>query len=127
NWGFLAPDGGKGVAEQLQDENSLLRYYIRVGNLKKKYPWLAWGSIENLNQYTDSAVAAYRVRNPDDGRSIIVAHNTHYSDTKNINAILSSASGKEYEGFAVSGWSGKGTCDGTFNLPGYSTVIFREY
>jgi alpha-amylase len=128
NWGYLAPDGGKGVAEQLLDEGSLLRYYIRVGNLKKKYPWLAWGIIENLNNYTDPEVAAYRVTNPDDQRSIIIAHNTKYSDPAiNIDAILGNA--KFYEGFSVHGWSSNGeqASNGTFSLPPYSTVIFKEY
>jgi glycosidase len=127
NWSKLAPENGQGVAQQLQDENSLLRYYIRVGNLKRKYPWLAWGIVESLNANTDPAVAAYRLTNPDDGRSIIVAHNTDYSVKKNINAILSNA--KVLEGFAVSGWSSNGeqSCTGAFDLPPYSTVIFREY
>ncbi|MDR1278753.1 MAG: hypothetical protein LBK02_08380 [Treponema sp.] len=121
NWWQMAPAAGEGVEEQLQNENSLLRYYIRAGNLKKKYPWLAYASIENLNKTGDEAVAAYRLRH--EGKSIIVTHNTDYSNQKDINL----PNARYYEGFSVHGWTDKGPFPGgVFSLPAYSTVVFSE-
>jgi hypothetical protein len=127
----MAPASGEGVKEQLANENSLLRYYVKVGNLKLRYPWIAYGDIEGLNNW-DSHVAAYRVFNPDTNaavKSVVIAHNTDYATPHGV--TLPNAS--EYWGFAVkkswesAGWEGRGPYNGSnFDLPGYSTVVFEE-
>jgi hypothetical protein len=92
-WPELAPKSGKGVAQQLNDPASLLRHYIRVGNLKTRYPWLAYGKIESAagiwnggeNGAESNSLCAYRLTNPDNpSQHLIIAHNTNYMDNQKI-------------------------------------------
>jgi glycosidase len=83
-WSFdgLASRYGNGVGEQLTDDYSLLRHYIRVGNLKSRYPFVAWGAMDIINT-GNSKICAYRItdtwkQSPTYGKSVIVAHNTYY-------------------------------------------------
>jgi glycosidase len=82
-YGRIDPASGDGAAEQLGDSNSLLRYYIDLINLKKKYPWIAWGKIDSNGLDVDNKgqVGAYRVTNhdpadPDYGKSVVIVHNS---------------------------------------------------
>jgi len=71
-----------GVGEQLKNDNSLLRHYIRIQNMKNRYPWIAWGTIDTNGISVDNngQVAAYRVTDSDTrsatyGKSVVIAHN----------------------------------------------------
>ena len=88
--GQIESDSGNGVAEQLTISDSLLRYYIDVINLKKKYPWIAWGKTDNNDIDVDNKgqIAAYRVTNhdpasPDYGKSVVIVHNSDDSQGYN--------------------------------------------
>jgi hypothetical protein len=133
---------GEGVKEQLANENSLLSYYIRVSNLKIRYPWIAFGPFETVNP-VDSQVAAYRVFNPhepgkdpDPGvKSVIIAHNTDYETTHTIpnNGDGTLQDAVYFRGFGVKkasqnvGWKAEGPVGSpVFGIPGYATVVFEE-
>ena len=71
-----------GVAEQLNNDNSLLRHYIKIQNMKSRYPWIAWGAIDTNGITVDDngQVGAYRVTDNDPrsstyGKSVVIAHN----------------------------------------------------
>jgi glycosidase len=126
-----------GVEEQLKDENSLLRHYIRVVNLKKLYPWLAYGyKIQGLN-VNDSRLSAFRVVNPDnEAQSVVIVHSTSPYDDIGINfadAGFRKTTGVRYDGISafvpdVFSSADSGTADNSYDsLPGYSTFVFREY
>jgi glycosidase len=127
DWSVKAPPSGKGVEEQLEDDYSLLRYYIKVINLKNKYRWLAWGPVESLGQQGgDNALSAYRVKDPETGHTIVVAHNTDwYSDR-----WFKLPKAKGVEGFSArsNDWYPALESDGeSVRMPPYSTAIIREY
>ena len=82
---------GNGVEEQLNEEYSLLNHYIRVGNLKSRYPFIAWGKmelvrpvqVEGNGEWVNAYIAAWRVidtweKSPTFGKSVVIAHNTSY-------------------------------------------------
>jgi len=76
-----------GVEEQLLDERSLLRHYIRIQNMKMRHPFIAWGQVDRHGIETDDRgqVAAFRVSDdnpysPTYGRSVVVAHNVASHD-----------------------------------------------
>jgi len=71
-----------GVAEQLTNSDSLLRHYIKIQNMKNRYPWIAWGKIDTAGIDVDGngQVGAYRVTDDDPrsktyGESVVIAHN----------------------------------------------------
>jgi len=76
-----------GVGEQLKNDDSLLRHYIKIQNMKNRYPWIAWGKIDTAGIDVDGngQVGAYRVTdnrptidgkpNPNFNRSVVIAHN----------------------------------------------------
>jgi glycosidase len=138
DWPVKAPPSGKGVEEQLKDDYSMLRYYIKILNLKKEYPWLAYGyKIENLGSLEDSnSVGAFRVYNPDepgpDGsyRSIVIAHNTDW----NADRWFSYYTASDFVPYAVHGFSVRNNdwypaieSDKEIRMPPYSTAIIVEY
>ncbi|MDR0784667.1 MAG: hypothetical protein LBE74_02115 [Treponema sp.] len=137
-WSEQAPNpenGGLSVDDQLKDENSLLRVYIRANNLKKKYPFIAWGDIESLNnQINIKEIAAYRVidndpKSPTVGKRVVVAHNTNYA----YDIGFSLPTGKvplnnELPGYSVRNPNWKPTISDTHwvSLPPYSSAIIEE-
>jgi alpha-amylase len=127
DWPNKAPPSGQGVEEQLNNEYSLLRYYVRVINLKNRYPWLAYGPVASLGQQGgDDALSAYRVTNPETGETIVVAHNTDWNGDRWF--TLPDAEG--IEGFSVRSrdWNPAIESGGvTVRMPPYSTAIIREY
>jgi alpha-amylase len=143
-WTTPAPENkpqGGGVKEQLAMPESLLRYYITVGNYKKKYPWIAWGStsFEGLNVDSKNQVAAFRITDNDPasqtyGKSVVIAHNTsknESSDPGYANGYISVPKAKGYDAISAWGAARKVWDDeytpGVYWITPYSTVIFREY
>jgi glycosidase len=132
-WPQKAPLSGQGVEEQLANDNSMLRFYIRLINMKRKYPWLAYGhnfESVNLNNYE---VAAFRVTNPDDpGQTLLVVQNVDSGGSKQItlpaavtwydfvNANYDNNPANLEGGGAAAGGS-------AFTVYSYNTYIFREY
>jgi glycosidase len=132
-WKYQASLYNNGVEEQLKDQDSLLRHYIRVINLKRQWPWLAYGhKIEGLT-VSDSRLSAYRVVNPDNpGESVVIVHSTSPYDDVSINfAALGFRKTTEVEYNGLSAFTSDvytGTSDNDYNnLPGYSTFVFQEY
>jgi len=79
-YGQEVPPKGS-VEEQLANSDSLLRHYIKVINLKNKYPWIAWGALETIG--TEGNLSAFRVTDDDKnsetyGKSIVALHNVSY-------------------------------------------------
>jgi|GEM_PF-469483 len=89
------PAYGGGVAQQLEQEWSILRHYMRLQNMRLRHPFIAWGRVDDVGIQTDmrGQVAAFRVTddkpflldwqgrptgepNPTYGRSVVIAHNT---------------------------------------------------
>jgi glycosidase len=137
DWPVKAPPSGKGVEEQLKDEHSLLRYYVKISNLKNEYPWLAYGyKIEDLGGLGDNAVGAFRVYNPDkpgpDGsyQSIVIAHNTDWGTERWFNYYTTS----KFVPHAIHGFSARSNewfpaieSNKEIRMPPYSTAIIVEY
>ncbi|MDR3276475.1 MAG: hypothetical protein LBT11_04585 [Treponema sp.] len=71
-------DAPAGVAEQLRDEGSVLRYYIEAIRLKNRYPLIYTGT-PALIDGTDRAVAAFTLSSEGtlsrDGETIALLHN----------------------------------------------------
>ena len=71
---------GDGVEEQREDPYSLLRHYIRLGNLKYRHPQIAWGRME-LVDLGSHHLGAWWIRdntwpgNPAPRRKVLVVHN----------------------------------------------------
>ncbi|GHU35382.1 alpha-amylase [Spirochaetia bacterium] len=131
NWWQATPESGQGVMQQLKDPGSLLRYYIRANNLKNKYPWIAYGSIE-MFPVTDFHVAAYRMTDTDPEsdtyrKSVVIVHNTDPGAGHGI--AFDPGTISRHFGFSVSGWGVPDPTSftgGTFTLDPYSTVVFEE-
>jgi glycosidase len=135
------PPSRKGVEEQLKDEYSLLRHYIRISNIKRQYPWVSYASkIEGLDA-RDQRISAYRVYNPAvqdaDGKypqSIVVVHNVANDDVvfnwhdKRIIPNPKKALGlsaRDYKWTVNIGISGD---DGNeISMPPYSSAIITEF
>jgi len=135
------PVYGGGVKEQLQDGGSLLRHYIKIQNMKMRYPWIAWGKVDDAGITKDpqGIIAAYRVTDDKPGsltfgRSVVIAHNTS-PDGAHGYIIVPSA--KSYEDISAA-WEPvldeperpyvfTGGDSGEYRLKPYTTVIFREY
>jgi len=136
------------AAEQLANPDSLLRYYITVGNLKKKYPWIAYGKTDDNGIVKDSIgqVAAFRVTDDDPqsatfGKSVIIAHNTSREERMEAqgqdwrSGYIKTPNVKGYEAISAHGSSTpvKQIVDPddlssvAFWIEPYATVIFREY
>jgi len=148
NWSLNNPNGhGRpaweergGVYQQLTIEGSLLRHYIRVQNMKNRYPWIAWGRVSESDIFVDNdgQVGAYRVTDNDPasatfGKSVIVAHNAarfgRAGDFPDGYIQLPRARGQPD---AVSAWGDSNPVRwdpalSAWWIKPYSTVIFREY
>ena len=131
-WPVKAPPGGKGVEEQLDDPSSLLRFYIKIINLKNRYRWLSYAhNIEHVD-FFDSRISAYRVENPDrPGQKILLVQNTDQYNTITLNLprpvtryYCASVFGNQENHDQKNGDEFTGN---TFDINGYSSVIFQEY
>jgi glycosidase len=73
---------GNGVEEQMRDYFSLLRHYIRLGNLKNRHPFIAWGEMELFDTGNNKIAAWYSTDNrqgsPTRGERVLLVHNTDY-------------------------------------------------
>jgi glycosidase len=132
-WPHQASLYNNGVEEQLKDKDSLLRHYIRVINLKKRWPWLAYGHKIQALYGSDSRLSACRVVNPENaGQSLVIVHSTSPYDDISIN--FAALGFRKTDGVLFRGLSAfssdvyEGTADNGYNsLPGYSTFVFQEY
>jgi alpha-amylase len=131
-WPSKAPLNGKGVEEQLADDNSLLRFYIKIGNLKNRYRWFSYGyNIESVD-VGDGRISALRVANPDNpGQTILLVQNTDQRETVTIKVPRPVT-----RWYGASVWNNMDRPIGEewpvdagteFNIYGYSSVIFQEY
>jgi alpha-glucosidase len=73
---------GSNVDAQINDPNSLLRFYIRAINLKNRYPQIHWGT-PTLIPIPGNAVSAYRVNSRGEMRDVAVVHN-HGSSSQTV-------------------------------------------
>jgi len=121
---------GNGVEEQFGVEYSLLNHYIRLGNLKSRYPFIAWGKMEIINT-GNSDIAAWRITDtwkdsPTFGKSAVVAHNASYNSDRTF--ILNTAMWIDGLSSRDLSWLPSISSDGiTINLPPYSSAIIGEY
>ena len=139
-WNEKAPPSGKGVEEQLLDSNSLLRFYIKINNLKHRYPWFSCGhNIESVYisrddnsmfGVPDGRISAYRVYNPEDpGQSILLVQNTdQYSS---ITIKLPRDVTRYYCASVFNNQDDNNVwitpAGSTFEVMGFSSVIFQEF
>jgi len=141
------PAEGGGVEQQRGNPGSLLRHYMKIQNMKSRYPWIAWGRTDNIGIDTDNdgQVGAYRVtddnpQSPTFGKSVVIAHNTRESPREGnypdgylkIPPIPGVARINCYE--AVSSWQEPAAVPVSYDagldaywLRPYTTAIFREY
>jgi glycosidase len=133
SWPHQASLYNNGVEEQLKDPDSLLRHYIRVINLKKRWPWMSYGYKIEALYGSDSRLSAYRVVNPaDEGQSLVIVQSTSPYDDISIDfAALGfrKTTGVLYYGLsAFSSDTYEGEAGNSYNkLPGYSSFVFQEY
>ena len=133
------PAYGGGVNEQINTTDSLLRYYIKIQNMKKRYPWIAWGKTDAANIDTDmqGIVAAFRVTDdkPDSatfGKSVVIAHNTGGGgDPNGPHGYIKVPNSKGYEASSALYNPDpqpvvQGNEPGVYWLKPYTTAIFRE-
>jgi len=132
NWSLKAKQSryGNGVEEQLSGEYSLLNHYIRVGNLKSKYPFIAWGRME-LVVTSNKNIGAWRVtdtwkESPTYGKSVIVAHNGNYDSAEEFKLPQTVY---WIDGVSARGldWMPHIKSDGTVHLPSYYSAVIGEY
>jgi glycosidase len=129
-----------GVSEQLTNPNSLLRHYIRIQNMKKRYPWISWGRVDNHGIDIDMQghVSAYRVTDdkpgsPTLGRSVVIAHNTtRVEPNRDSNGYIKVPRAAGFEAVGVGPLSSSQPVIYDTTLDAYwirpnATVIFREY
>jgi len=129
-WPVKAPPSGKGVEEQLEDGGSLLRFYIKIINLKNRYRWLCYAhNIESV-YVGDGRISAIRVANPDNpGQTVLLVQNTNQYETITVNLP-----NPVYRYYCASVFGNQDDNKewivpaGTpFNVNGFSSVIFQEY
>ncbi|MDR1540672.1 MAG: alpha amylase [Clostridiales bacterium] len=112
---YIAPE--KGAAEQLQDENSLLRFYIDAVALKNKHPAIAKGATSPIDS-GNKAVAAYQQT---DGKSaIIILHNLGFDQAS---VTLPAESSYELAGFLAASGGDVSLRGNSVDLPGFSSTI----
>ena len=136
-WSFdaLASRYGNGVEEQFGSEYSLLNHYVRLGNLKNRYPFIAWGTMDIIDT-GNSHIAAWRItdnwqKSPTYGKSVVVAHNAHYGDGDQEFRLDSA---KWIDGQSARGldwlptlYRNDATGAVTVKLPSYYSAIIGEY
>jgi len=137
SWAVKAPPSGKGVEEQLLDGGSLLRFYIKIINLKNRYKWLSYAHniesvyIENNDNNGDGRIAAVRVENPaKPGQTLLMVQNTDQYSSVTIKLPR-----QVYRYYSASVFGNQDDKNENFTGPegseftvyGFSTVIFQEY
>jgi len=124
---------GTGVEEQMQDETSLLRHYIRLGNLKYRHPFIAWGRMEFLdtgNRYlgawwiTDnwSGSPTFNPRRP----RVLVAHNANaWPGGDQVFSLPPGYTAYWIDGIGARNhnWRPSILADGSINMPPFSSAI----
>jgi len=111
-----------GVDTQLEDKDSLLRFYIEAIRLRNKYPEISRGvpSAVKLSDISDRSLAAYRVTWND--KEVIVLHNLS-DEEKTVK--ISDVTVKKLGGMlSAGGGTAKVTKDGVY-MPAYSTVVIQ--
>jgi alpha-amylase len=130
DWPVKAPPSGRGVDEQIKDPSSLLSFYIKIINLKNKYPWFAYAHNIEAQYLADGRIAAYRVANPDKPeQTVLLVQNTDKDTTMTIQiprAVTHYASASVF-GNQDNDKDWKAAAGTSFDVFGYSTVIFQEY
>ncbi|MBQ8001335.1 MAG: hypothetical protein IJ298_09110 [Ruminococcus sp.] len=62
-----------GVAQQTEDENSLLSFYRRIVKIKNQNPEIARGHITETYTFDNTAICAYKVEY--EGKALLIIHN----------------------------------------------------
>jgi len=129
---------GNGVEEQFRDEWSLLMHYIRLGSLKSRYPFIAWGEMDVIDT-GNHHLAVYRLTDrrrgsATYGKSAVVAHNADYNNDQVFHLPEWSDTGNPLlpqwiDGLCSRNYNWRPTIrsDGTVNLPPYSSAIIGEF
>ena len=131
---LLPRNGQGGVDIQLANEYSLLRHYIRVSNLKNRYPFIAWGDME-IVETGNSILSAYRItdtepRSATYGKSVVVAHNTKSSHDGGSDVYFRLPTAKWIDGVSAQdlAWRPAIQIDGeTIRMPPFTSAIIGEY
>lgn len=121
-----APADG-GVKQQLENDNSLLKFYQRVIKVKNQNPEIARGKITETVDFDDSNVGAFIVEY--DGSKVMVIHNFNRTDSKTLtitNDMLKKAEVRadllttpQEEHIVLNS-------DGTITMPPLSTVVLKS-
>ncbi|MCL2043556.1 MAG: alpha-amylase family glycosyl hydrolase [Treponema sp.] len=140
-WQGLGQYGG-GVNEQIANERSLLRHYIKVQNMKNRYPWIAWGNADAGGIDVDGRgqVSAYRVtddnpQSPTFGKSVVIAHNVYKAGGEHGYISVPRATGYETASAVHLNHDEQPDPEpviwdsglSAYWIKPYTTVIFREY
>ena len=113
-----------GVAEQLADSNSILRFYIDAMKLKNLYPSIHWGTPVTITTTEGGSIAAYRVNSTRAGeKSLAVVHNiTNSGKTVTINGAAALGGSLSAQGAAAAKPALSGA---TLTMPAYTTAIIE--
>lgn len=71
-----------GVAQQQENENSILNFYKRIVKIKNQNPEIARGTINKVEDFDDNAVCAYYIEYKDS--RVMIIHNFSDVDSKEI-------------------------------------------
>jgi glycosidase len=135
-WPDQAPPGGVGgVEEQFKNEYSLLRHYVRVGNLKRRHPFVAWGKLERITENIHNDLSVYRITDDDPhsatyGRSVVIAHNTRSTHDGGTDRFFLLPTAKWIDGISAQDLNWKPAIEPdtvTIRMPPYCSAIIGEY
>ncbi len=112
------------VAEQLEDENSIINYYKNAMKLRNMFPSIARGRVENIPIEDNGYVCVIR-KTYGDEKITIVFNLDSFEQTLQINDSLLGSGEIVGELYAVNEGRASTSNDGELTLPPYSIVIFK--
>lgn len=108
-----------GVAEQLKDKDSLLRFYIEALKIKNAYPALARGKISSYD-FGEKTITSYAVSYEDE--RYVVIHNV---GTETLSLNIEDTSEFELLEVLAAGGEKPTLKDNVVTMPSYSTALLK--
>ncbi len=121
-----APADG-GVKQQLENDNSLLRFYQRIIKIKNQNPEIARGKITDTVDFEDTNIGAYYIEY--NGSKLLIIHNFNRTDSKTMTITDDILTNAEIRADLVTSSADEHIImgdDGTLTLPALSTVILKS-
>ncbi len=120
-----APADG-GVKQQLENDNSLLRFYQRIIKIKNQNPEIARGKVTGTEDFDDTNLSAYYVEY--NGSKLMIIENFNRTDSKTVTITDDMIKNAVVRADLVTASNAEHIIlnkDGTMTLPALSTVILK--